>query len=306
MLRKSVLSIGRDPTNDLVLPDAMVSRRHAVVEYRSSQYFLRDCGSSNGVLINGDRVSERTLRDGDVVAIGSSRLLFRDDVESFDDAGKVVQHPSAPRLKCPNCQSNYHHNEIFCRSCGERLQQPRAKVVCPACGTATPEPAAFCNSCGVRMGEPHEAPPDPPAARGGQMAEPAIVPPELLQPLMMEPPASEPSPAEQREPAPHRALAGSARPPADWILRLAAGLLDLAVVGLIQIGILGPLAYSWWTRDLTAEVPFLPILASVALVIATIFPAFRSIIWGSTARIRRISGCTMSSKKANQSSSFRS
>ena len=91
VLPKAVLSIGRDPTNDLVLPDAMVSRRHAVVEYRSNQYFLRDCSSSNGSLVNGDRVSERSLRDGDVVAIGSSRLLFRDDLESFDEAGKIVQ-----------------------------------------------------------------------------------------------------------------------------------------------------------------------------------------------------------------------
>ena len=66
-LPRAVLSIGRDPTNDLVLPDAMVSRWHAAVEYRSSQYFLRDCSSSNGSLVNGDRVSERTLRDGDVV-----------------------------------------------------------------------------------------------------------------------------------------------------------------------------------------------------------------------------------------------
>ena len=53
-------------------------------------------------------------------------------------------------------------------------------------------------------------------------------------------------------------------------MRLVAGLIDLVAVGLIQMGILGPLAYSWWTRDLSAEVPFLPILASVALVIATL------------------------------------
>ena len=227
----------------------------------------------------------------------SSRLLFRDDVESFDDAGKVVQHPSAPRLKCPNCQSNYRHDEIFCRSCGERLRQPKAKAVCPSCGAATPEPAAFCTSCGVPMGESHEAPPDPPAPapRGGQMAEPAVVPPELLQPLMMEPPASVPSAAEQRQPAPRRARAVSARPAADWIVRLVAGLLDVAVVGLIQIGILGPLAYSWWTRDLTAEVPFLPILASVALLIATLALGglYFAYFWG-------VRGATYSSRRSGR------
>ena len=79
-LPRTVLSIGRDPSNDLVLPDAMVSRRHAVVEWRGGQFFIRDCNSSNGSLVNGDRVSERGLRDGDLVAIGTARLLFRDDV----------------------------------------------------------------------------------------------------------------------------------------------------------------------------------------------------------------------------------
>ena len=77
--RSTILTIGRDPSNDLVLPDAMVSRRHAVVEHRGRQFFLRDCSSANGSVVNGDRVSERALRDGDLVAIGSMRLLFRDD-----------------------------------------------------------------------------------------------------------------------------------------------------------------------------------------------------------------------------------
>jgi len=44
-LSHSILSIGRDPGNDLVLPDAMVSRRHAVIEPRGSQFVLRDCNS---------------------------------------------------------------------------------------------------------------------------------------------------------------------------------------------------------------------------------------------------------------------
>ena len=68
-LSRTLVSIGRDSSNDLVLPDAMVSRRHAVIEYRGSQYYLRDCNSSNGSLVNGDRVSERNLRDGDLVAV---------------------------------------------------------------------------------------------------------------------------------------------------------------------------------------------------------------------------------------------
>ncbi len=118
-LPRSILSIGRDPSNDLVLPDAMVSRRHAVIEFRGSQYFIRDCNSSNGSLVNGDRVSERNLRDGDLVAIGTARLLFREEVE--DSGAKVVPHPSAPRQVCPSCQADYRKGDMFCRQCGTSL-----------------------------------------------------------------------------------------------------------------------------------------------------------------------------------------
>jgi uncharacterized RDD family membrane protein YckC len=165
-LPKSLLSIGRDPGNDIVLPDAMVSRRHAVIEFRGSQYFLRDCNSSNGSLVNGDRVSERSLRDGDLVAIGTARLLFRDDLD-VEAGGKVVQHPSAPRLVCPVCDADYRKGDQFCRQCGGALAPSApSKAVCASCGTVVPLPAKFCTACGRALG------PEEPAVR------PEVVPPE--------------------------------------------------------------------------------------------------------------------------------
>jgi uncharacterized RDD family membrane protein YckC len=146
-LARTIVSIGRDPSNDVVLPDAMVSRRHAVIEYRGSQYFLRDCNSSNGSLVNGDRVSERNLRDGDLVAIGTARLLFREEME--DAGAKVVPHPSAPRQVCPTCQADYRKGDMFCKQCGTSLAPVApARMVCTSCGTAVLLPARFCNACG--------------------------------------------------------------------------------------------------------------------------------------------------------------
>lgn len=164
-LPRTVLSIGRDPGNDLVLADAMVSRRHAVVELRGSQYFIRDCNSSNGSLVNGDRISERSLRDGDLVAIGTARILFRDEVHVEDASGKVVQHPSSPRLSCATCGADYRKGDLYCRQCGAAIAPPPpAKAVCAACGTAVPLPAKFCSACGLTLPEAPEAqaPPVPP------------------------------------------------------------------------------------------------------------------------------------------------
>jgi uncharacterized RDD family membrane protein YckC/predicted nucleic acid-binding Zn ribbon protein len=152
-LPRTLLSIGRDPGNDLVLADAMVSRRHAVIECRGNQYFIRDCNSSNGSLVNGDKVSERSLRDGDLVAIGTARLLFRDDV-AVDAGAKVVQHPSSPRLNCATCGADYRKGDQFCRQCGATLAPSvPPKAICTACGTAVPLPAQFCTACGRSLAE---------------------------------------------------------------------------------------------------------------------------------------------------------
>jgi len=191
VLPKTLLSIGRDPSNDLVLPDAMVSRRHAVIEFRGNQFYLRDCNSSNGSLVNGDRVSERSLRDGDLVAIGTARLLFRDDVDVEDAGAKVVPHPSSPRMNCPSCGSDYRKGDLFCRQCGTQLAPSvPPRVVCTACGTSVPLPARFCNACGTPLakdalditrprqtGEP-EPPPELAHAAEAGAAGPAEVPAE--------------------------------------------------------------------------------------------------------------------------------
>jgi uncharacterized RDD family membrane protein YckC len=172
-LTHAFLSIGRDPSNDLVLPDAMVSRRHAVVEHRASQYVLRDCNSSNGSLVNGDRISERALRDGDLVAIGSARLLFREEAEVETPAGKVVHHPSAPRLVCPACGADHRRGDLFCRQCGGGLGSGPSTAVCSSCGTVVPLPATFCTSCGEKL--PREQPPSDeaaPAAPSGGPSDP--------------------------------------------------------------------------------------------------------------------------------------
>jgi uncharacterized RDD family membrane protein YckC len=183
-LSRTVLSIGRDPSNDVVLPDAMVSRRHAVIEYRNSQYLIRDCNSSNGSVVNGDRVAERTLHDGDLVAIGTARLLFRDEV--VDAGAKVVPHPSAPRIECPSCRTEARRSDHFCRECGGALAPVGPpKVVCPACGTNVALPARFCTACGGKLsadGHRIEAPPPPApadtpiAAATPEADEPATAP----------------------------------------------------------------------------------------------------------------------------------
>jgi uncharacterized RDD family membrane protein YckC len=223
-LGKTLLSIGRDPSNDLVLPDAMVSRRHAVIEFRGSQYYLRDCNSSNGSVINGDRVSEKNLRDGDMLAIGSARLLFRDEPE-YEAGAKVVPHPSSKHLVCPTCETAYRKGDLYCRSCGTRLPEPSGppKALCVACGTAVLLPAQFCNACGAHLPEsPSEGstvPEGPPAPSGGA---------GLVTGVASEPPRSALPPSAE---SPRSPSAASSAAPSGSDLPAVAGAAGAALAG---------------------------------------------------------------------------
>ena len=71
------LVIGRDPTCGLVLDDAAVSRRHALIHRHDGVFWLSDFGSRNGIRLNGQPLRLTTaLRHGDVIQMGSVRLTF--------------------------------------------------------------------------------------------------------------------------------------------------------------------------------------------------------------------------------------
>ena len=60
-----------------ILPDALVSRRHARIMALSGEFVLIDLGSSNGTLVNGQHVSgATTLEHGDVIQLGGTVMVF--------------------------------------------------------------------------------------------------------------------------------------------------------------------------------------------------------------------------------------
>ena len=68
--------IGRAPECNIQLGDTNVSRRHAEIRPRGTGYALVDLGSTNGVRVNGLRVAEQVLIDGDEILIGNTRMIF--------------------------------------------------------------------------------------------------------------------------------------------------------------------------------------------------------------------------------------
>ncbi|GIV90851.1 MAG: hypothetical protein KatS3mg055_3369 [Chloroflexus sp.] len=74
----TMVSIGRGLDNDIILEDTRVSRKHAQLRYRQRRFWLTDLGSTNGTFVNGERIAERALRDGDVISLGGLELIFRE------------------------------------------------------------------------------------------------------------------------------------------------------------------------------------------------------------------------------------
>jgi pSer/pThr/pTyr-binding forkhead associated (FHA) protein len=71
--------LGRAASNDVALTsDPTASRVHAVLEHYPSGWSIRDMGTVNGTLVNGELVgSEQALHPGDEIRIGATRIVFR-------------------------------------------------------------------------------------------------------------------------------------------------------------------------------------------------------------------------------------
>ncbi|GEJ55889.1 DUF4388 domain-containing protein [Anaeromyxobacter diazotrophicus] len=66
--------LGRQQGSDLLLPEELVSRRHARLAYEGDELVLEDLGSTNGTYLNGVRVTRARVAEGDRVLLGQSIL----------------------------------------------------------------------------------------------------------------------------------------------------------------------------------------------------------------------------------------
>jgi len=88
-LRQEILTIGREPTCDIVIPDRQVSRVHAKLERDPEGFTLEDLGSKNGTHVNGAPVAGRIrLRDGDLIQVALvAKLAYVDSDATMPLAG---------------------------------------------------------------------------------------------------------------------------------------------------------------------------------------------------------------------------
>ncbi len=84
---RNTVVLGRSRSCDLRIGGGDASRRHAEIRGDADGFLVRDLGSTNGTLVNGDRVGEHRLAPGDRIEIGATMITFCEVGGGFENLG---------------------------------------------------------------------------------------------------------------------------------------------------------------------------------------------------------------------------
>ncbi|HKG98063.1 MAG TPA: FHA domain-containing serine/threonine-protein kinase [Pyrinomonadaceae bacterium] len=137
--------IGRNPEAHLCLPDdRYFSRNHCLLEMNPPHSFLRDLGSTNGTFLNGQRVKDAFLNNGDRIQCGETILVVEvtttDLSETTQDSG-LPKRPVLVMVECLNCgrreqaqaSAPDEHLTFLCEDC--RIELKRSPQAIPGYDT---------------------------------------------------------------------------------------------------------------------------------------------------------------------------
>lgn len=88
-LLEAVIHIGRRPDNQLVIHDGRVSRTHAQLRVVAGHFVLFDLDSRGGTWVNGQRVRQCVLRQGDVISLAGVPLVFGQEAPDLGDTQEI-------------------------------------------------------------------------------------------------------------------------------------------------------------------------------------------------------------------------
>jgi pSer/pThr/pTyr-binding forkhead associated (FHA) protein len=128
---KPVFNIGRTPDNDITIDNLAVSRLHAVLEEEKGDYYVRDCDSLNGIVVNGRKVGRAKLADGDEISIGKHTISFKvqggqalpaeDTVQGFDQTVILDARTLKPSSPTPQTTTEIKPRLIIKTAYGDRV-----------------------------------------------------------------------------------------------------------------------------------------------------------------------------------------
>jgi pSer/pThr/pTyr-binding forkhead associated (FHA) protein len=131
VIDKPVATVGRDELADVaIFGDPSIARHHATIYRQAGRYMIQDQGAPAGTIVNGQRVSEGYLQDGDEIQLGNAHLIFYEKATAgaLRRPVDVARSPIAPMPPTP---------ANICAFCGG-AKDP----LTGACDCAVADPAA--------------------------------------------------------------------------------------------------------------------------------------------------------------------
>ncbi len=179
-LSSDVLTIGRQPSNKLVISDSKASSRHAEIRLEENVYRITDLGSTNGTFVNEQQLrpnEPRQLNTGDNVRVGDTRFSYESNATPQMDptmfvekaSGAVPGYDPTVAVPPPAPSANTAYGSP------QQNNQPYPQNSQPAYG----QPAAYPPPPAQAYGQPGAAYPPPPAYGQQPAAPPYGYPPAV-------------------------------------------------------------------------------------------------------------------------------
>jgi adenylate cyclase len=101
-------TLGRHPDNTIQVLDRIVSKEHCHVDDRDGRWVLKDLGSLNGTWVGGERVSERELKHGDQIVMGSTTIEFENENELGRPSSVSGHQAGVPKITLDDGSTDSH------------------------------------------------------------------------------------------------------------------------------------------------------------------------------------------------------
>lgn len=133
VIDKPSARVGRDELADIpIFGDPSVSHHHATIYRQDGRYLIADQGTATGTVVNGQRVSQQYLQDGDEIQLGGVRMIFYEKATAGPER-QPVDAPRSPVAPLPSVPAN------ICAFCGQ--EKDPLTGAC-ACSVGDPAPLA--------------------------------------------------------------------------------------------------------------------------------------------------------------------
>jgi diguanylate cyclase (GGDEF)-like protein len=109
LLKEGTIRLGRATDVDIPINDLGISRHHASIAFKNGTAILKDLGSTNGTFVNGHRVREAELKDGDKIQISSSTILKY----SYQDRTENIFHNELYKMAVIDALTGAYNKRYF-------------------------------------------------------------------------------------------------------------------------------------------------------------------------------------------------